>query len=70
MPIYWINTKDKGLSSSQITEAERVADGTDFSIANYDFSHMAIHVTVLGGHSKGDLPSLPYGLSYSDSLNG
>lgn len=69
MPIYWINTKDKGLSSSQITEAERVADGADFSIASYDFSHRAIHVTVLDGHSEDDLPALPYGLAYSDSLN-
>lgn len=70
MPIYWIDTKGKGLSSSQITEAEQVADGTDFSIASYDFSHGAIHVTVLDGHSKDDLPALPYGLAYSDFLNG
>ena len=70
MPIYWIDTKCKGLSSSQITEAERIADETDFSIASYDFSHRAIHVVVLDGHSKDDLPTLPYSLFYSDSLNG
>lgn len=70
MPVYWIDTKGKELSSSQITEAERIADSTDFSVASYDFSRMAIHVTVFDGHSRNDLPALPYGLSYADDLNG
>jgi hypothetical protein len=69
MPIYWINVKDKGLTSEQITKAQDIADCAS-AIATYDLSRRAIQVVLLDGHSKLELPELPYGLSYDDSLNG
>lgn len=69
MPIYWINTKNKGLSGAQVTEAEHIADGSSFAIAHYFPAQQAIHVAVLDNHVKGELPVLPYGLTYDDFLN-
>lgn len=69
MPIYWINTKGKGLSSAQITKAHDTAD-CPATIATYDLSRRAIQVVLLDGHSERELPELPYGLTYDKSLNG
>lgn len=69
MPIYWINVKNKGLTSEQITKAHDTADCAA-AIATYDLSRRAIKVVLLDGHSERELPELPYGLTYDDSLNG
>jgi hypothetical protein len=69
VPIYWINTKGKGLSSAQITEAQTAVDNSGLVTTDYDYARRSVRVTVLGNYSKSDLPELPYGLTYDDSLN-
>lgn len=66
MPIYWVNVKDKGLTSEQITKVQSIADCAS-AIATYDFSRRAIQVVLLDGHSELELPELPYGLTYDKS---
>lgn len=67
MPVYWINIKDKGLSSQQITSLENAADIPGVSLSSYSLAHRAIHIVVFDGHTVDELPKLPAGLSYEES---
>lgn len=66
MPTYKIVTKDKGLTSSQITEVENLVDSS-YAIATPNPHLGFIHVTPLGNYSAKDLPALPYGLTYEEN---
>lgn len=66
MSVYWINTKDKGLSGEEITQLEQITDIPDCSLSSYDIVHRAVHIVVFDGHSIDELPKLPHGLTYND----
>lgn len=66
MPTYKIVTKDKGLTSSQITEVENLVDSS-YAIATPNPRLGFIHVTPLGSCTVKDLPTLPYGLTYEEN---
>ena len=66
MPIYWINTKYKGLSGQQITHLEKITDIPGCSLSSFDLAHHAIHIVIFDGHTIDELPNLPNGLTYDD----